>query len=620
MVYVPGKSINVIDSNKLEIAGYIKNDEIFEEGGDIWNVHIFQAAASPDGKYVYLAVNYQEVSDSKGYDEYIYKSKIFQLDASKQKVLTWANLKNGIIVKHLEVSPDTRVYASYQKTSWGGEYAGFYVLDFDKEKIWDTTLEPSGRLINDFAFSEDGKQIYMNGFGTQPNLTELNWTKNMIYTTWIKTNNKNYPGYVRSVATGKGQVYVNVHKAKEIIVINNKTGTKQSLAIDYEPFIFKTSPNRETLYTLGTISSEGKSTYLLHKYTNLKYLDAESGTITNPSDFYKGFSVATMTYPSGVRPSNMEISPDEKWAFITTAKGGNYGETGGTELLIYNLDKMTEFKRISIPSSGWEISIANEKINYTPLLKLDLTVAIPNSVFNSIKKFEVLEVFPKEDLFIQDFDKNALIVTATFTKNIDKTTINNSTFKITQINGEEIKGNITIIDNKIIFESNSPLEYGKEYQAFISNSIKSKLGEKLDKSITWSFNTKLNYNISQKPITILPAIKISDLLQNIVTNETNNTDNNTNNGTEDNNFLETESNQNNSNTTIKENETNINSNVKDNNDSNTNQKSDQNINTNKNDENKIQNNNNIDSNTTNNNNKQTDLLKSFIDWILSFFK
>lgn len=484
-------------------------------------------------------------------------------------------------------------------------------------------MKPNNILINDFAFSEDGTQVYMNGYGNGPNLTELNWMKNKIYTTWIKTSNKNNSGYIRSVAAGKGQVYINVHKAKEIIVINNKTGTKQSLAINYVPILFKTSPNRETLYTLGYISSEGKTTYFLHKYTNLKYLDAESGTITNPSDFYKGFGIATMTYPNEVRPSNMEISPDEKWAFITTAKGGSYGETGGTDLLIYDLKTMKEFKRIKIPYSGWEISIANEKINYDPELKLDLTVALPNSVFGLIKKFEIIEVTPTKNSFVEDFD-NGLIVTATFTKNLDKTTINNSTFKITQIDGNEIIGKITIIDNKLIFESTNPLESGKEYKAFISNTIKSNFGETINSPISWTFNTKLDYNNPQKIVAILPSIKIiGHISTNITITDNNITDNNNTNNIIDNNnnTTESESNQNNENLN-----NNVDLNIKVEYQHKSNQEHNLNTSINTNTQNEIKNEydtqtkENIDSNTNNQNNTQTNLIKSIINWILSFFK
>ena len=38
-------------------------------------------------------------------------------------------------------------------------------------------MKPNNILINDFAFSEDGTQVYMNGYGNGPNLTELNWMK-----------------------------------------------------------------------------------------------------------------------------------------------------------------------------------------------------------------------------------------------------------------------------------------------------------------------------------------------------------------------------------------------------------------------------------------------------------
>jgi len=483
MVYVSGDSIAVINSDKRELAGTIKTSDMVTNGS------VAGSAVSVDGKYVYVAINYQVYVDYGGYyDNY---SKIVRVDASTQTIIDWFDTAGGTALRYIKTAPDGRVYVSY--TTTGGEsYAGLYILNFNTKEKWTLDLKPRSLLINDIAFSDDGKQVYMNAWGNYPYVIKLDWTTNSTYWYQPDSDNANYDGYVRTLAMGDAELYLNLHHNQSLTVMNLAYGTFQKLDLTYTPYLFKTSPDKKVLYVLGYITnSNNDEVYFIHKYSGLKYLNWPSYTTTDQESFFAYDAMNYVTPPAGVYPSNMEISPDGRWAYITTAKGGPYGESGGADVIVYDLQYMNQVKTIPVKNCGWSISMAKDPILYSPALLTDFKKIFPVGTFDLITKFDVKKLYPDKNSYAPFFTDDMFVIDAIFTKPLDKTSFSASTFTVKEVGGAAVPGKITIANNIAIFSPDTKLSAGKDYVVFISKSAKSTTNDQLDKDVNWTFNTKV---------------------------------------------------------------------------------------------------------------------------------
>ncbi|MEK6900972.1 MAG: Ig-like domain-containing protein, partial [Nanoarchaeota archaeon] len=78
-------------------------------------------------------------------------------------------------------------------------------------------------------------------------------------------------------------------------------------------------------------------------------------------------------------------------------------------------------------------------------------------------------------------------VTATFSENMDASTITTSTFTIS--NGDSVSGTVTYSDTTATFTPSENLSYNTTYTATITTGVKDSAGNAMTSDYSWSFTT-----------------------------------------------------------------------------------------------------------------------------------
>jgi len=97
------------------------------------------------------------------------------------------------------------------------------------------------------------------------------------------------------------------------------------------------------------------------------------------------------------------------------------------------------------------------------------------------------------------------LVTATFNKKIDPTTINETTFIVKVTGGSEVPGNVTYVvsDSTAVFTASSKFPDNTTYEARVTTGVKDLMGNALQEDYVWAFSTGT---------TILPVVLSTDPL------------------------------------------------------------------------------------------------------------
>ena len=486
MVYEAGEPARVIDSSMQKVVATIKSSEP--------DSSVAAVGVSPDGAYVYAAIEWTTKTDPYGGEETAH-CLVVRLNASTDEPIDQFSIDN-IYPTHMAVAPDGKVYLGYQDASEEG-YGGVQIFDFSQGKGWylhyDMTM-----MMNAFAFSPDGGQIYFAGWWNEPSVYDLDWAANTVHYIQLPGDTSQETVYTRSIAVGDGgkMLYAVVNRDKGIFAMNTEDQGKQIIPTDYFPVTLATSPDGSTLYVIGYFYDQNnKPVYLMYKYVGLKtvgpfHSNLLDFTVTDPGQFYMSDATGFVTVSSGY-PSNMVVTGDGAYAYITTATGDGVSNAHGDSVVVFDLSQMTQLPSIAAPGGGFDVAASSAKILFAPPLQVGQFAqhsGMPGLEFLFVKK-----VSPLNGSFASQYQQDYFTVNAIFTEQLDNTTVNSSTFTVTMKDGTPVPGKVTCAQNIAIFLPDNQLPGDTDYVATLSSVIKSRDGYSLVAPVQWSFTTKLEF-------------------------------------------------------------------------------------------------------------------------------
>jgi len=480
-------NIIVMDTSKREIISTIKPMEK--------DSRITAVAVSPDGKFIYAAAAWTiYTSDSLGgYTSYY--SRVARLNASTQAPIDYFQV-DKIRPEHLAVSPDGRVYLGFQQGGYP-DHAGVGIYDFAQGKSWYIDYN-TAFIIQNFEFAQNGNKVYYAGWYDYPGVYELDWGTNKVHYNKMPGNISNGYEYVRSIATAKGgsALYTIVNRNTGIVAMNTANKQMQYITTEYVPVAMASSKDGETLYVIGYFyDSNDKPIYLIHKYSGLNAVEPE-GIFDIIISTKQAFQYDALTYvapPAGDYPSRMAVSADGKYGYIITSSGDGVNSDGGDGIIVYDLEYMNQVKIISGKEMQSDIAISSEKILYSPPVDFgyiqqfspNLPMLGLSDNYTYAKKF-----YPEKGSFAKDYAQEFFVVYAAFTDTLDNSTVNNSTFWLTEKTGAVVSGKARAASAIAIFSPAEQLKADTDYVAHLSKSIKGKKGNPLYADVTWDFTTK----------------------------------------------------------------------------------------------------------------------------------
>ena len=482
-------NIIVIDTSKRETVSTIKPTEK--------DSRIEAVAVSPDGKFIYAAVAWTVYTNDNlgGYTSYY--SRLVRLNASNQQPIDYFKV-DKVRPEHLAVSPDGRVYLGFQEGGYP-DHAGMGVYDFSAGKSWYQGYNSDYMLMN-FEFAGNGNKVYYAGWWDYPAVYELDWAANSVHYNKMPGNESNSYEYVRSIATAKGGgiLYTAVNRNKGISVMNTADRLMKIIYTDYVPVALASSKDGEKLFVIGYFYDSGnKPVYIIHKYEGLNMVGPPFGGLTDfllsTKDAFQYDSLSFVAPPANTYPSRMAVSADGKYGYIMTSSGDGTSASGGDGIIVYDLEYMNQVKTISGKNMASDIAISSEKIVYSPPVDLSFAqqFALSMPQLSAMDDYAyVKQFYPEKGSFAKDYAQDFFVVYAAFTEKLDNSTVNSSTFWLTEKSGANVAGKARSATAIAIFSPEAQLKPGTDYVAHLSKSIKSKDGKPLYADVAWNFTTK----------------------------------------------------------------------------------------------------------------------------------
>ncbi len=517
------KSVLVIDTSTMNIVSSIKPDAD--------NSVVEAVAVSPDGSYLYMVYSWEEhVSDPTG-DYYNRYSRVVRINTTTDQPVDYFEIDN-IYPEHLSVSPDGKIYLGYQDFS-PESYGGVKIMDFQQGKMWQITSSQA-MMMEEFAYYPTGNMIFYGGWYNPGALYSFDWSENQGAYYAIPGSTNNDDQYPRSVAVGRYgyMVYSAINLRKGIFAMDDIDEGKQVIPTDYYPLALAASSDGLTLYAIGyTYDSNNNKQYSIHKYSGLQLVGPYHSSlmdyaVTTPSKFYSSDSSGTVTAPDKDYPSNLAISGDGRYAFISTVYSDWMGNDIGDGIIIYDLSSMSQLKTISANDTVNDIAVSPSMIAFNPppdYSWLQQSIGVPPSILNMSFPFVPTSFHPANDSFASNYKDEYFVIYATFSEPLDKSTVNGSTFWLTDQNGTVIPASVSASAKLAVLELNSTLDPDSDYVAHLSSRIGDKSGETLGVDYQWGFTTR---NISSLPVPsinstlnlsgtlrIMPPIQINITLQ-----------------------------------------------------------------------------------------------------------
>jgi len=488
MAYVASGSALVIDSSTLKIVSKIDPN--------IQNAFINGVAVSPDSQFVYLAVTWENSTPGcSAYDECPKTSttRVVRLNASTQQPIDQYEL-DGIDPDHLAVAPDGKLYLAYQDNASNG---GLFIMDFSKGISW---ILPSKTqtMYNSIAFSSDGLDVYFAPWFESPRVYELDWPSNTVSEIDL-LGAGGADVYTRNIAIGADDTMLYAVNAQDtgIVVMNTLTRGMQFIITAYNPIALSTSEDGNTLYVIGyTMDSDYNKAYVVHKYSGLKLASPFFNSMTDfnivPNDeLYSSDTAGYLTVPNYEHPSTIATTSDGKLAFVTTDSSDTPGQTYGDTVLVYDLDGMEQLQSIGTNRSGIDVAVAGDKIAFQPGSDNQLVQGLsPNAQIGLTDIMFVKKVFPQNGTFASHYSQDYFSIYPIFTQPLDNTTVNSTTFRVTDASGNPVSGQITVAQNMAIFIPDRQLAPNTDYDVYLSKGIKSVNGTPLYSDFQWVFTTK----------------------------------------------------------------------------------------------------------------------------------
>jgi hypothetical protein len=517
MVYAATQDyIMVIDSSTLNVISKIKPD--------VDKAHVTGVAVSPDGQYVYMAYSWSKFEDDYYGGHYDYYSRVMRINASTEQPIDYYEV-DDIYPEHLAVSPDGRVYLGYQQAFYP-ENGGMKIMDFKVEKVWNLDMKYTTMMFN-IEFSPDGNMVYYSGWWDAPALYELDWSVNKVRYDQLPGNGSTDYNYARSVAVckGGGMLYAAIADRTGIFAMNTQDHGKQVIPTDYYPIALAPSPDGETLYAMGYLyDSNNKKVFLIHKYSGLKTVgpfnsDLLDYALTTKDYFYTYDSTSYITTPSGDRPSRIAITPDGRFAYISTIWGDGASNVYGDGIILYDLQYMNQVKTFDAKNSLHDVAAASSKIMFSPPPDYSWVAQFAGSSFHGTITSTLLvptSFYPANGTFAKHYQEDWFVIDAGFSDILDNSTVNSGTFWLSEKSGANVSAKVVAASKLAILSPDSQLKPDTDYVAHLSHGIKSKDGKELYADIQWGFTTR-NVTISNiLPVNTLLNISLATAITPIV--------------------------------------------------------------------------------------------------------
>ena len=522
MVYAAtSSSVLVIDSSTRNVVSTIKPGET--------NSYVNGVAVSPDGQFVYMAYSWSKYHDDPygGYTDTF--GRVLRLNASTQQPIDYYEV-DGKYLEHLVVSPDGRVYLGVQQAGYP-DHASIEIMDFQQQKTWHID-ESFTAIANDITFSPDGNKVYYSYWYTEPSLYELDWNANKIHYVQLPGDYTSDNYYARSIAVckGGGMVYAAMKDNTGIFAMNTQDRGKQLIPTSYYPLALACSPDGETLYSIGYfLNSNNDRVYLIHKYGGLKTVgpfntELLDYALTSKDYFYTTDGLSYINTPSNAVPSNIAITPEGKYAYVSTIGGDSVSSMYGKGIVIYDLEYMNQVKTIDEKNSLHDIAASSSKIIFSPPADYSWLKSVAGSSFHGTFTSTLLvptSFHPENGTFAKTYKDELFVVYATFSDYLDNKTVNSSTVWLTEKSGTSVSGKVTAASKLAIFMPDSQLKANTDYVMHLSKAIKSKDGKQLYSDAEWGFTTRNTSNATIVPIsTLLNITGVKKLTLTIASNLT----------------------------------------------------------------------------------------------------
>ncbi len=496
-------SVLVIDTSTLKIVSTIKPD--------VDKAHVDGVTVSPDGKYVFMAYSWEVYQDDPYGGSYLKYGRVIRLNATSEQPIDYYELDN-IYLEHLAMSPDGVVYVGYQDYYYPSN-AGVMFLDFNKGASWKHALNYEA-IMESFAFSPDSNDVFYSGWYRSVIAYDIDWSEQLIHPVILPGNSSDDDQYPRSMAVGKGgrMLYAAIHDTKGIFAMNTEDGGKQMIPTDFYPLALATSADGETLYAAGYSEDvNGNPIYGIHAYSGLKELGPYNDptmdyTLALPSDFSTTDWVTSISPPAGSYPSAFAITSDGKFAFISTLSSDSIMGLHGDGIIVFDLQYKNQVKVISEKDSLNDIAVAGEKIIFSPPPDYSWIKQFgvgSLSLINVSLPFVPTTFYPENGTFASHYQDDLFSVNSIFSDTLDNTTVNLSSFWLSEKSGANVSGKVSAFSKFAVFMPTAQLKADTDYVAHISKSIKSKSGSQLTMDYTWSFTTKNTSSQANGSISVL---------------------------------------------------------------------------------------------------------------------
>jgi len=298
-----------------------------------------------------------------------------------------------------------------------------------------------------------------------------------------------------------------------IFAMNTQDHGKQIIPTDYYPTALAASPDGETLIAVGYfLDQDDNPIYVVHKYGALKtvgpfYTDLLDYMIFSKDSFYTYDSMSYITPPAGSHPSNIALTSDGRFAYVSTLHDDSVSGTTGTGIIVYDLGPyMYQVKIIDEKDSIFDVAVSSSKIIFSPAPDYSWVKQfskLPISALNLSFPLVPTSFHPENGTFAKYYKEDFFSVYATFSDYLDNKTVNGSTFWVTEKSGVPVSGKVMAASKLAIFLPDSQLKPDTDYVAHLGKAIASKGGKALDSDYEWVFTTRNTTNQSVVPIAIL---------------------------------------------------------------------------------------------------------------------
>ncbi|MFH1471251.1 MAG: Ig-like domain-containing protein [Candidatus Micrarchaeota archaeon] len=409
-----------------------------------------QVAISPNDDILYAVAGGKQYLEGVGYVD---QSFLTLVNTTTNEEIGYVDMGYNIFTKQVAVGPDGKVYVIWQRK--GNQLPGYTVFDFKNNLKWVKQFgEYNEYLPFSFAFNDDGSRAFMGMYGPRASIYDLHWNENMAYITTI------YPKMtaLRAITATKNAqtIYYIAWEAYKIGYMRTSDNNLQIWKEDYVPTDIVYSTENSALYVVGSKNGVPK----LSKITGLLGISTvgpggtENFITDDPTQFYYSSQDITLSLPANTIPGHMELTPGGKYAYITNIKVGQYSESNGDTVVVYDAQTLQKVATINTGNVNRfsDIAIAKNPIIWDPAPDFELfgNILVNNQidVHSLILTPYVMERVPAAG------SESPLLnakISVTYSKEINPETVNESTFIVLNSHYYPISGEREALGKTIYF-------------------------------------------------------------------------------------------------------------------------------------------------------------------------